>query len=195
MTLGLFCQLCVNGLSVGMIYLLIVLGIDIIMRLTSIMNFAHGQFYMMGAYAFWFTYVVLRFNVVPAILISGATVVLLGALSYRFVFHVLQRRFSPATPYSFRLLLSAMASVGLMMILGQTAVVSFGTQHRGIPSIFPQTIGVGHVSLSVERVVVILIGILLVIGLFLPLFKTKIGKAMRAVSSNASKFIAGNQYC
>ena len=52
MTVGLFAQLLLNGLGLGMLYVMVVLGMDLILRGTKILNFAHGQIYMLGAYVF-----------------------------------------------------------------------------------------------------------------------------------------------
>ena len=60
MTTSLFFQLLVNGLALGLLYILIVLGIDVIMRVTRLVNFAHGQFFMVGAYVFFYSFVTLQ---------------------------------------------------------------------------------------------------------------------------------------
>jgi len=185
MSAGLFCQLLVNGLAIGMLYVLIVLGMDMILRGTRILNFAHGQVYMLGAYAFYFTYLVFHLHFVLALILSGLAMLALGALSYLGVFGFVQRRFTPGTPFSYRLLMSAMASVGLMMILQQGTLLGFGTKERGIPSIFPQMLTLGSVRLPLERLFIVLISLLLCFLLYLLFFKTRLGKAMRAVSFDA----------
>lgn len=183
-TTGLFVQLLVNGLSLGSIYILMVLGLQVIVTTTGIVNFAHGQFYTLGAYTFWATYFVLGLNVVPAMLLTILAMLLLGAITQRSIFHFVQKRFRPDTPLSSKFLMSAMASVGLMMILSRSILVFIGTETRGVPPIFPQMITVGDVRLSAERLSVIFLSALAAIGLYLFFHKTKLGKSMRAVSSD-----------
>lgn len=185
MSLELFAQLLVNALAIGGIYIVIAVGLDLIIRTTRILNFAHGAFYMIGAYTFWFTYSMLRLNIGLGLILTALVLVLLGGISYLAVFNIVQRRFTPTMPLSSKLLMSAMASVGLMMIIEGGTVIGFGAEERGIPSIFPQMIAIGDVSLPLEKLVTVLLSLLLLIGLFLLLYKTRLGKSMRAVSLDA----------
>ncbi|MBW1868967.1 MAG: hypothetical protein JRI73_06650, partial [Deltaproteobacteria bacterium] len=110
-------------------------GMDIILRGTKILNFAHGQFYMLGAYTLFMLCRLWHVNFLLSLVLSGLALVLVGALSYLSVFGIIQRRFTPTTPFTYRLLMSAMASVGLMLILQQGTLIAFGTTERGMPSI------------------------------------------------------------
>jgi len=185
MTIELFVQLVLNGLGLGMLYVLIVLGVEVILRGTKILNFAHGQIYMLGAYSFFVFYWVFRIHFFIALIFSAISIALLGVISYLALFNTVQRRFIVGAPMSYRLLISAMASVGLMMILDQGTLLVFGTSERGIPSIFPQMIRVGNIIFPLERLVIIILSLLICGGLYLLMFKTKLGKAMRAVSFDA----------
>jgi branched-chain amino acid transport system permease protein len=196
MTVGVLTQCLVNGLVISGTFVLIVLGLDLILRVTRILNFAHGQFYTIGAYTFWFSYCGLHLSIGLALVLTVSALIILGASSYLSIFRTVQRRFTPGIPFTSRLLLSAMASIGLMMLLEQATVLSFGAETRGVPSIFPQVLVIGNVTLPVEKLVIILISGLITIGLFLFLFKTRLGKAMRAVSLDAevSSLLGINSY-
>jgi len=122
----LFAQLTVNGLALGMLYLLIVLGMEIIVRATKILNFAHGQIYMLGAFAFFFVHGLLDLGFILSLIAAGLLMGLFGVLLYLGVFNTIQKRLASGMPFSYRLLMSAMASVGLMMVLQQAAVLAFG---------------------------------------------------------------------
>jgi branched-chain amino acid transport system permease protein len=78
-----------------------------------------------------------------------------------------------------------MLSLGLMMILARGVLLLFGGEERGAPSIFTQMITVANINLSLEKLVIILSAWVVMAGLFFFLYKTKIGKAVRAVSSDA----------
>jgi len=182
MTLGLFVQLLVNALTIGSIYILMVLGLDIILRGTKILNFAHGQLYMLGAYVLFLFFQTLHWNFALSLVLSGAVLALVGALSYLGVFAILSRRFTVSTTLSYRLLLSAMASVGLMMILQQGTLLAFGTQERGIQSPFPQVIDILDIRISVMRILIIFLSVLVCLLLYLLMYKTPFGRVLRAVS-------------
>lgn len=185
MTVELFFQLVVNGLAVGMLYVLIVLGLDIIIRVCNIFNFAHGHIYTLSAFVFWFGYVKLELHPLLALILCLLSMVLFGGVTYLSVFNTLQTRFTPNMTFSHRLLLSAMLSVGLMMIVARGVLLLFGGEERGAPSIFTQMINIGNVRLPVEKLAIILVSWLVMGGLFFFLYKTKLGKALRAVSSDA----------
>jgi len=182
MSLGLFIQLLVNALTIGSIYILMVLGLDIILRGTRILNFAHGQLYMLGAYVMLLFFQILHFNYLLSLLLAGAVLAIIGALSYLGIFAILSKRFTVSTSFSYRLLLSAIASVGLMMILQQGTLLAFGTQERGIQSPFPQILDVFDVRISLLRIIIIVLSVLVCVLLFLLMYKTSFGRLLRAVS-------------
>lgn len=181
----LLLQLIINGLSIGAIYILLVFGLQLIIRTTGIVNFAHGEFYVIGAYAFWFTYKILDLNLGLSVLLTLLIMIIASGVVYRAVFHFVQYRFRADTPLSDKLLMSAMASVGLMIILSRVIVLYFGTDQKGISSIFPQMISFSGITLPAERLSIILISIFIAVMLSLFFFKTKLGKAMRAVSTDS----------
>jgi len=182
MSLGLFIQLLVNALTIGSIYILMVLGLDIILRGTKILNFAHGQLYMIGAYVMFLFFQMLHVNYIVSLLLAGIALAIVGALSYLGIFAILSKRFTVSTSFSYRLLLSAMASVGLMMILQQGTLLAFGTQERGIQPPFPQILDVFDVRISLMRVVIIVLSVLVCLGLYVLMYKTSFGRLLRAVS-------------
>jgi branched-chain amino acid transport system permease protein len=182
MTPGLFIQLIVNALTIGSIYILMVLGLDIILRGTKILNFAHGQLYALGAYIMFLFFQTLKLNFALSLVLAGLALALVGALSYLGVFAVLNRRFTVSTTFSYRLLLSAMASVGLMMMLQQGTLLCFGTQELGILSPFPQIIDVFDVRISLSRLVIIFLSVAICLMLYLLMYRTSFGRLLRAVS-------------
>jgi branched-chain amino acid transport system permease protein len=185
MTVSLFVQILINGLAMGILYILVVLGFDLILRVTNIFNFAHGEFYMLGAYALYYVCMILKLPFIVSLILTVIALALLGGLSYIGVFQWVQRRFKPGMPFTYLLLTSAMVSIGLKMIFSQGALVVFGTTARGVPSFFPQILNIFGVRLPAEKLVIIIIGLVVLAGLYLLMFKTKLGKSMRAVSLDA----------
>ncbi len=171
MTLDLFAQLLVNGLATGMIYVLIASGLILVLGVARIFNFAHGEFYMLGAFATFALCQVLKVNFFISIFLATIVVSILAALCYRFVFHYIRGN----------LLLCAAASIGLSMMFDRGALVGFGTQERGLPPAFSGVMTLGHVAVPLEKIAVILLCVVIMLGLYGLLMKTKLGKAMRAV--------------
>lgn len=171
MTLDLFFQLFVNGLTTGMIYVLIASGLILVLGVARIFNFAHGEFYMLGAYATFALCQVLQVNFFISIVLATLVVALFAAICYRVVFHHIRGN----------LLLCAAASMGLSMMFERGALVSFGTQERGLPSAFTGVMTIGTLAMPVEKIAVILLCVANMLGLYYLLMRTKLGKAMRAV--------------
>jgi len=184
MTPQLFWQMLVNGLSIGAIYVVVVFGLQVVVKTAGVVNFAHGQFYAIGAYAFWFTFVYVGINLGLSIILTLLIMVVFSGLTYRLIFHYVAKKFEPGTPLSLRFMISAMASIGLMMILARIIIMNFGTDIKGIPSLFPQMLVIGGIRLPAERLAVIILGCLIALGLHLFFFKTKIGRTMRAVNND-----------
>jgi branched-chain amino acid transport system permease protein len=184
MTSELFFQLLINGLLIGMLYVLIVLGLDIIIRVCNILNFAHGHIYTLGAYVYWFAYVSLGLHPLLSLFLTLSLIALFGVVTYLGIFNALQNRFTPYVSFSHRMLYSAMLSVGLMMILARGIILIFGGEERGAHSIFPQLITISNVRLPVEKLIITLVSWLAMAGLFFFIYKTKMGRALRSVSSD-----------
>ena len=174
MTAELFTQLLVNGLAIGLIYVLVASGLIILLGVVRIFNFAHAEFYMLGAFITFGACEILHLNFFLSIAIAVVVVTVLGALCYRFIFRYLQGD----------ILLCTGASIGLSMILMRGALLGFGTQERGLHPPFPGNIGIGFVTLPAEKVIAIVLCLAVMIGLYFLLMRTKIGKAMRAVKQD-----------
>lgn len=174
--LSLIFQLILDGLGMGLIFVMLSSGFVLIISIPRILFVAYGQFYMLGAYIVWAGLVLLKIPfficLLAAVIIPG----ILGALVYRFIFHYIIRA---------HFMSGIVAAMGLMMILGQAALLVFGTHARGCPSIFPGILEISGVTISVEKIVLIILALFMIGCLYFLLQKTKIGRAMRAVSFNA----------
>jgi branched-chain amino acid transport system permease protein len=182
MTLALFFQLFVNALAMGLLYVLIVLGIDVIMRVTNLVNFAHGQFFMVGAYVFFYSFMSLQLHFVLGLVLAGVALFIVGGICYALIFYRVQRDFKPGQNFIYQMTMSAMASLGLMMVLSQGALLIFGSTSKTIPTIFEQILRVGGVNLPLEKLIVIGAGVMVLVALYFLMYRTKLGLGMRAVS-------------
>jgi len=166
-------QQLINGISLGSIYALIALGYTMIYGIIKLINFAHGDIYMVGAYLGFYA-ITLGIPVLPAILIAMAVTSLLGVLVERFAYRPL--RHAPRIS----VLITAIG-VSFLLEYVMMAVVS------PTPRTFPATIS--DVSFDVAGLIIsgqqlLIMGVTFVLMLILTYIvrSTKIGKAMRAAS-------------
>jgi len=175
MDLPLVVQLVVNGLSMGMIYVLLASGFNLILSTPKILFIAYGEFYMLGAFIFYGLAHELELPLVVALCLATLATAILGGVVYKLIFQRIKGHF----------LAMIVAAIGLMMLMAQGTMLVFGTHARGMPSIFTGMIIVGGIRIPVERAVLIIIALAVLVGLHLLLQRTNIGRAMRAVSFNA----------
>ena len=174
MSLTLLAQSILNGLAAGWIYILVALGLTLVFGIMNIVQFAHGEIYMLGAYCSYFLIKLYGFGFWEALPLSALLVGLLGIILERFFFRPFRGRFEP----------SIIVAVGLMLLLQTIAVVGFGTDTKSMGGIIPGVLKVSGVTLSWDRLLAILVGIILVAALFLLIKKTKTGQAMVAISQD-----------
>lgn len=175
MDLPLVVQLVVNGLAMGMIYVLLASGFNLILSTPKILFIAYGEFYMLGAFIFFGLAQELELPFVLALCLATLATAILGGAVYKLIFQRIEGHF----------LAMIVAAIGLMMLMAQGTMLVFGTHSRGMPSIFTGMITVGGIRIPVERAVLIIIALAVLVGLHLLLQRTNVGRAMRAVAFNA----------
>ena len=185
MTVPLFFQLLINAIALGLLYMLVVLGLDVILRVTGLVNFAHGQIYMLGGYAIFYSQAMLHINFALGLIFSGVVVGFIGCVCYYLIFNRVQRRFKPGDLFVYMMVMSAMGSLGLMMIMSQGALLLFGTEPKSVQSPFSELLHVGNVIIPGTKLVVIGASLLIMALLWVLMYKTKLGLSMRAVSSDS----------
>ena len=158
-----------------MIYILVALGLTLLFSILGILNFAHGEIYMLGAYVVYYACVGAHINFFWSLLLSAFALGILGILLERFVFRRIRGDMEPAV----------LAAIGLTVLLQTVAVIAFGTYLKYIPSIFPGILKLGGLRLSKDRLLVMGIALVFTTALLLVINKTKIGKAMLAISHDA----------
>ena len=173
--ISLFFQLILDGMGMGLVYVILAAGLVLILSVSKIFFVAYGQFYMIGAYVMWAALVLLRLPFVIALMLAVAATTILGLLSYRFIFQGLQH-------IERQFLAMIVAAMGLMMILGQAGLIAFGTVVRGVPTVFSGVVRVGGVGIAFEKLLLIVSGLVITAALFIVYEKTRIGRAMRAVA-------------
>ncbi len=177
-----FLQQLVNGLSLGSIYALIALGYTMVYGVLRLINFAHGDVYMVGAYVGYYLSRRLKGDE-PSLL--GALVVMLGAMLACAVLGVIIERFAYRPVRRAARLTLLITAIGVSLFLENGAQLVFGADPKFFDSLAPRAAFiVGGVRLTSEQLTVIAVSFLLMILLRLFILKTRTGKAMRAVSFN-----------
>ena len=170
-----FSQL-INGLSLGSIYALIALGYSMVYGIILLLNFAHGDVIMVGAYMSWFVMNQLGLGPVTAVCATIITCTLLGVVIEKVAYTPL--RSAPRIS----LLITA---IGVSFFLEYTAELVMGSGAKVIPSYFDaKTFSVGKVPLGLTSIITLVVTVLSMLVLTFLVQKTKLGKAMRAVSED-----------
>jgi branched-chain amino acid transport system permease protein len=170
-----FLQVLTNGLSLGVNYALVALGLTLIFGVMGILNFTHGALLMLGGYCVYYTTAGLfALPYWTGLIISFVLLGLFGC----FYEKVLLRR------YRGDILICLIITLALSKILQGSAQAAFGLMHKAIPPIFGSTLNFGGVYMSTDRLFVAGMGLILLIGTLTLIDYTKIGTAIRAVSED-----------
>lgn len=158
----------------GFIYVLVALGLTLVFSIMGIINFAHGEIYMLGAFVTYILTVSYRVNFFLSMVIAMGVMILLGLLIERIIFR-------PLRGHQLNILV---ISLGLAILLQNLALIAWGPDDVSIPSPYPEAIEVLGINLSMERLAAVVIAAILITGLHLFLQFSRSGRAMRAVSQD-----------
>jgi branched-chain amino acid transport system permease protein len=150
-----------------------------------LINFAHGDVYMLGAFAGYYLANALDLDASPSIL--GAIVVTLGAMAICGVIGVLIERFAYRPVRHHPRLASLITAIGVSLLLEYGGQVVFGANPRFFPQMIrAEVYSVGGVQITNQNLLIIVVAIVVMFGLEFIVHRTRIGKAMRATSFNLS---------
>jgi len=168
-------QLIFDGFAMGLVFVILATGIVLTACVNKIIFLAYGMFYTIGAYITWYIVHYLQFPYFLSLLIGVLGAGLIGVLSYVLIFSRLR-------DIEGGFLATLIASMGLQMALSQGGLLIFGTVPRSIPTVFHGTFNPLGINISVDKLVLIIAGILVCVVLFLVYEKTRLGRSMRAVA-------------
>ena len=166
----------INGISLGSVYAIIALGYTMVYGIAKMLNFAHGDVIMIGGYVAFCTNYYLHWPALPSILLAVVVCTLLGIIIERLAYKPLRNAGSLAV---------LITAIGVSYFLQNAALLIWSSN----PKSFPNMIGTGSFSIGKAQVTLpslITIAACIIIMIALTLFtsKTKMGKAMRAVSED-----------
>ncbi|MDE5413886.1 branched-chain amino acid ABC transporter permease [Alkalihalobacterium chitinilyticum] len=171
----LFFQQLLNGLTTGSVYSLVALGLTLVFGILHVPNFAHGAFYMVGAYVTLTVMTALGVHYWVAIAISALVIALLSILTERLVFSKL----GTADPLSLMI-----AAIGILFFLESFAQYLWGTEYQRMFTPYGDTVNLFGLTVTFQRVLIIIAAVVLMILLHLFLTRTMTGAAIVAMSQN-----------
>ncbi|OAO78768.1 High-affinity branched-chain amino acid transport system permease protein LivH [Anoxybacillus flavithermus] len=171
-------QQLVNGISLGSIYALIALGYTMVYGIVRLINFAHGDVFMVGAFVGFYAITGLHLGFFPALLLAMVVCALLGVFIERIAYKPLRNATRIAV---------LITAIGVSLLIEYGMIYVRGAQPVAYPgTILPdKKIELFGVTISSQSILILCTSIVLMILLQLIVHKTKIGKAMRAVSYDA----------
>ncbi len=173
--MDVFLQQVLNGLTLGGIYGLVALGLTLVYGILHVPNFAHGGFYMIGAFVAFQAMVAWSWGYWAAMLTAAIAVAVLGIVSERLIFHPL-RKASPLHP--------KIASIGLLLFLEAGAQALWGADFQRMPTPYTSIVEMGGITAPAQRLLIIGAAFALMVALHLFLTRTITGATIIAMAQN-----------
>lgn len=170
----MFAQQLTNGMVLGSIYALCALGFTLIFGVARVVNFAYGELLMLGAFVTLSLMTLLHINFFAALPIGMAVIAVLSVLVYVVTVRPVMR--DP--------LQALLVTTGVLYVLREVAIFIWGTAPRQMEMGVEDALEVGEIIVTYQRLVAIAMMILLVVSMYLILYRLRIGKALRAVAQN-----------
>jgi branched-chain amino acid transport system permease protein len=170
-------QVIANGLYLGAQYALIALGLTLIFGLMNVLNFAHGQMYVLGGFISYTVYGQLGLPFPIAVLASGVTLAIIGAFMERYLFRTVIRR-------SHREESTMLLAAATAFFFDAVILLIFGEKQRGVPKIVKGVFNDFGIILPYDRILVAVIAAVMIAAFILFMKYTRTGRAMRALAQD-----------
>lgn len=173
-------ELLITGLLRGGIYALMAIGLSLVFGVMNIPQFAHGEFYMLGAYVAYYVFHKLGLSPLSAIMGAATSGFIAGVIVERAIFYPLRRRERRRW-----ILHTFLLTVGISFVLQNGAQALWGANYLGITQYWAGSLPLGtSMAISLDRIVSFVIAITTILGFWLFLGYTNLGRAIRAVAQN-----------
>ena len=172
-------ELIFQGLVRGAMYALMGIGLSLIFGILGVVNFAHGEFFMLGTYAMYFVSAFLGLPFLAGVAAAAIGLFVVGVLIERALIEPLRQRAGRDW-----LLDSFVLTIGLMVILQNLALLGFGSRRRGITTMVEGSVIVGDVTITYERLAILALAVIIVGLLAAYIRLTATGKAIRATAQH-----------
>jgi len=174
-----FIAQALNGLIIGLLYALIAIGLSLIFSVLKLVNFAHGECYMMGAFVSYYLSTLFGVDPILSVFLSMVIVFLLGVMiQYLFLRPIYTGAVERKDEYAI------LITFGIGIFLQNLAMSVFGPWTKKSPDFISGISAMGFLTVDNNRLVVSVVAIVIMVGLLVVIGKTFIGKALRAVSQD-----------
>jgi len=170
-------QVLLNGLVVGTTYALIALGLTIVFSIMKVVNFAHGQLYMIGGFIVYYFNVVFDLPFAVGLILSFVIVAAIGVVMELALFRPVMLRVK-------REEVTLLLAMGTAVLLESLALLVFGEKQRGVPPVVTGVFDVAGAFLPAGRALVLAAAALLIVLLMLFITYTRHGRALRALAQD-----------
>jgi branched-chain amino acid transport system permease protein len=171
-------QILANGLYLGAQYALIALGLTLIFALMNVLNFAHGQMYVLGGFVTYTVYAQLGLPFIVGLFASALTLAIVGALIEKFLFRPVIRRSSREES-------TMLLAAGIAFFLDAVILLVFGEKQRGVPKIVNGVLNWDfRLIMPYDRILIGFLAILAIVTFILFMQYSKTGRAMRALAQD-----------
>ncbi len=172
-------QQLINGLSLGSIYALIALGYTMVYGIIQLINFAHGDVYMVGAFVGYWSMTIFRLGFFESLVAAMIVTTILGVVIERVAYKPLRNSTRIAV---------LITAIGVSLFLEYTMMYFVGAAVRSyppLPAFLSTSYNFGGVVIKTQQILIIVISVTLMVLLQFIVRRTRTGKAMRAVSQDA----------
>ena len=178
----LLLDILIGGLILGGLYALIAVGLGLQYGVARVLNVSHGEFIMLGAFATYSLYTLFGINPLVSLVITGPIIFGIGFLIHRTLFQHLRRSSESVSAFEG---VSILASFGLLFIIQNIALLSWGPDIRGY-TYLAGTIDFGGAIYAQNRLLALLFAILVGLAFYFFLVRTRLGKAIRAAAQDVN---------
>ena len=165
----------INGIVSGSVYAIVAVGMTMIFGVLRAINFAHGEYYMLGTFGAWVAleYLGLPYpaSIVVGVVATAIISVIVGTL--------VMRRIVGAPPEA-----GVLATLGVALVLQNTVILIFGGGYKFFSGGYIEPVSIFGFTLAEQRILIVIVCLLVFAGLELMVTYSRMGKAMRAVSQN-----------
>lgn len=180
--IGTFLDIFMSGLLTGGIYALIAVGLNLQYGVARVLNVAHGEFIMLGAFATYWLYILFGINPLVSLVIGGPIVFIIGILIHNTVFQYIRSSSESIGAFEGR---SLLASFGLLFIIQNLALLSWGPEIKGY-SYLAEPVNLLGTIFAANRLIALFFAGAIGLTFYLFLSRTRLGKAIRAASQDTA---------
>jgi branched-chain amino acid transport system permease protein len=173
-------NIAIGGLLLGGIYGLIAMGLSLQYGVARVLNIAHGEFIMIGAFGTWALYTGFGINPFLCLIIIGPIIFIVGYFLHRTLFHQLSARAPNQGAYEAS---SMLATFGLLFIIQNIALMAWGATPRAY-SYLNEGVSIGGAIFPINKLVILGFAVAIGIGFYIFLIRTRIGKAIRSAAQD-----------